>query len=627
MRITLAKKIFLITFLIGALALSGMAIMAWGKATTMLRELSLTRLSDSVGREARLMQNNFALLRGDALFLAASDSVAALAKARREGLPEDDARHQLEHLFATVMQQRPAYTQLRLVGVAAGGREVVRVNRGGGAIAAVPPEDLQAKGDRYYFLESLQTPPGQVYVSRIDLNQEHGVIVEPHQPVFRVATPVVDADGRLFGAIIVNLDFDAFLGGLGRSEDGVFYVITNDQGDYLLHPDAKRRFAFELGGHDRLFDDYGLAERWQEWFRRLEETFRAYVPDKGVGIALDRLHLADAGTGGRPLEVVVGAVATLGHLEVDAQAFGRQLFILVLVAGSLSALALAWAMARLTRPIHDLINVADRIADGEREVAVTVTSNDETGILAQALTRMLDSLRAIAKQDELAAMGRMASMVAHDLRNALSSVKMNLQILGRHSAAPEGPAQAHYHLAMDQVQYMENILSDMLTFARPEGLIVDWLDLEDFLTPAMLSELPTMDAKGVTLEVNDLHGLPKVPGDRTKLIQVFQNLIDNAIQAVEPAGTIHVRTEVVAADPAMVQIAIEDNGAGIPPETLERIFEPFFTTRTSGTGLGLAIVKRVVDQHGGRIAVESTVGQGTRVCVDLPILGHQSDQM
>ncbi|MHA1152009.1 MAG: ATP-binding protein [Alphaproteobacteria bacterium] len=238
----------------------------------------------------------------------------------------------------------------------------------------------------------------------------------------------------------------------------------------------------------------------------------------------------------------------------------------------------------------------------------------------QKLEREVEArTREIADTQSLAAMGRMASMVAHDLRNALSTVKMNLQILFRRHSDSTDIESEHCRMGLDQVRYMEEILRDMQSFARPEALRADWYDMPPIIDDALVVFSHEFAERDVRVVREDSRGLPKVYCDRTKVTEVLRNLIQNALHAMPDGGTLSVgvRLVLVAPDP-MVQVFVRDTGEGIPDDVLPNVFEPFFTTRAKGSGLGLAIAKRIIDQHGGDVRVESEVGSGTVVSFSLP---------
>ena len=232
--------------------------------------------------------------------------------------------------------------------------------------------------------------------------------------------------------------------------------------------------------------------------------------------------------------------------------------------------------------------------------------------------------REIAKNRELAVMGRMATMIAHDLRNPLSSIKMALQILGERAAriwrSEEDELQG---IALEQVGYMEEILEDLLSFSRPDALKPEWVSIGKILDQAVISCQKQIDEFGARLDTWYQPGLPTLHSDPRKLRQVFSNIIMNALQATEgiatrkPEITVTVQLDIGNKQP-QIRVEICDNGCGIEADQQDKLCEPFFTTRAKGTGLGLAIVKRIVVQHGGSVSLTAIEDSGTRVTVVLP---------
>jgi signal transduction histidine kinase len=289
-------------------------------------------------------------------------------------------------------------------------------------------------------------------------------------------------------------------------------------------------------------------------------------------------------------------------------------------------LTLFVSTGRLLRPIDVLTKAANRIASGDQNIVIPTNNNDEIGTLSRAMMRMAEQLRLAGKNSEQSAMGQMASMIAHDLRNALSSVKMNLQILDEHHRK-EGDMQIeNCEIALGQVRYMETILNDMLTYARPGTAEFDWVDLGDTLRAASVSLLPEITRKSVEVRMEGEEKLPTIMADRNKLLQLFQNVLGNAIYAVPEWGLIIIRTRCLLHESQpSVEIRFEDDGPGISPQIADKVFDPFFTTSSRGTGLGLAIVQRIVAQHGGQVYLDSERDHGTTVVVVLPLTQEGPD--
>ena len=214
-------------------------------------------------------------------------------------------------------------------------------------------------------------------------------------------------------------------------------------------------------------------------------------------------------------------------------------------------------------------------------------------------------------------------MIAHDLRNPLSSVKMTMQILGKKTGVDNDEEASELHqISMEQIRYMEEILSDMLTYSRPDALKPDWIAIDKIIEMAVGISQRRIDEHNVELTARYHPGLPTLYADAVKLRQVFSNLITNAAQATElsdnPRIFIDAMIELGQSGTA-VRIEICDNGGGIPNDDLEKLFEPFYTTRAKGTGLGLSIVKRILDQHQATITMYPNRPHGTCTAVTLPV--------
>ncbi|MGD1877738.1 MAG: PAS domain S-box protein [Kiloniellaceae bacterium] len=198
---------------------------------------------------------------GDVLVSAASPSVAELMHARRVGDSEAEAdwNLRLARLFVATLRAKPEYLQIRLIGGDNSGREIVRVDRStvNGRLRVTSESELQVKGGRPYFIAALDLPPGGIHVSPVELNQEKGMIEDPPVPVVRVAAPVHGPHGRALGVIAINLDMrSAFERLRGALEPGINVYVVNGRGDYLVHPNRAREFAFEYGAPDRLQRDF-----------------------------------------------------------------------------------------------------------------------------------------------------------------------------------------------------------------------------------------------------------------------------------------------------------------------------------------------------------------------------------
>ena len=238
------------------------------------------------------------------------------------------------------------------------------------------------------------------------------------------------------------------------------------------------------------------------------------------------------------------------------------------------------------------------------------------------------SEREILLGDRMAALGRLAASVAHEVRNPLGAIDIQLQLLQEELRAGSGErAGERLDTARAELRRLDRIVQNFLRFSRPPALHLARVSLSELL--ARLRELiePEARERGIALEFHGGDGEPAavIDADENLLSQAFLNLLINAMQACgeaggEPRGSgALVEIRLGAADARSALVTIGDRGCGIPPGDLERIFEYYYTTKDTGTGLGLSIAQRIIDQHQGSLEVESEEGAGTTVSVRLPL--------
>jgi PAS domain S-box-containing protein len=229
-----------------------------------------------------------------------------------------------------------------------------------------------------------------------------------------------------------------------------------------------------------------------------------------------------------------------------------------------------------------------------------------TACLISDLTEMSKMAQQVRLQENMASLGEMSAGIAHEFKNSLATISGYSQML----AAETDPETREFaqKIALE-TNNLTRIVTDFLNFARPQGMQREPLDII-----AMLQDCAREN--GLTLDLGDSAAEVTVVADATALRQVFSNLMRNSKEAARP-GTEVVVAARVQQKGQQVQVQLADNGTGIPKDKLEKIFIPFFTTKAQGTGLGLALVHRIVTDHGGTIAVESSQ-RGTTFTITLP---------
>lgn len=608
----LTRKLLAITVLISVVAIGAITAATWHAAAEAQHGLLRQRVVDDVGREARMLQGSIDMLAGDLGMLAEGGAAGEYSG------PGADNLQFLADQMDALMRKRPACVEIRAVLRGHGAPRVVVSRRHAGTVrTAVAPGEVTGGFDTL-----LAERQGLRHGSRRQDRDGAGPVAAPNEVFLRA--PVKDRSGAVLGVVAITADLQRLVGDLGRPADDVDFWVADASGRFL-HRSARTPEGDAGAAAPNAVDRFGLRDVWGFWLKGQTPETRVDDEARGRFLVLHRVLVGNpAATDGDTL--VMGGVASYAGRDAAAAVFRNRVLGAVLGVGALMVLALALAAGILVRPIEALTAAANRIAAGEAGVTAPVDRRDEIGILARAMVRMAEETRKAGKSSEQAAMGRMASMIAHDLRNALSSVKMNLQILEDHHRKA-GPAQAaNCEIALDQVRYMEVILQDMLAFARPGTVEPDWVDIGEVLRTAAIALLPEQESRSVALTLRGDHKLPTVLADRTKLLQLFENLLENAIHASPEGGIVEVdaRPLLHASRPAL-EVRVRDHGHGLSPNAAAKVFEPFFTTKAKGTGLGLAIAERIVRQHGGEITLAPADGPGAVATVLLPLTPEDWD--
>jgi PAS domain S-box-containing protein len=237
-------------------------------------------------------------------------------------------------------------------------------------------------------------------------------------------------------------------------------------------------------------------------------------------------------------------------------------------------------------------------------------------------------------RDRLAAVGEMAAVMAHEIKNPLAGIEVLAGLL-RRKVPDNADAQALVKDIINEAKMANAIVQEVLAFVRPVRLQVDRTSLADSVSAAVVMADGKATRGTILVDVTLPRDLPPLGADQHQLTQVFCNLLINAYEALEGRGRVEIaaRLAQTAADGALlpdgtqavatVVVDVADDGPGMPPEIAEKIFNPFFTTKAQGSGLGLAIVRKIVDAHEGRIDMTTQDGRGTRFRVTLPVEPHK----
>jgi len=264
--------------------------------------------------------------------------------------------------------------------------------------------------------------------------------------------------------------------------------------------------------------------------------------------------------------------------------------------------------------IHVDCSISDHTYTTEQLRLMTAIGN-QTGLGAESV-RLYE---AAVQSEHLAAMGEAVAYLSHHIKNILQALGAGADVVEMGLKAGDvGKAAAAWPIVQRNLDRIHQLILNMLAFSKKREPLLEKINVNAVLTECIELATPAADRRGVAI-LTDLEDMPPIPAEAQGLHQAFLNLLNNAVEAVEDnAGVVTVTSRFDPEARAAV-LRVIDNGRGIPAEQVQRIFRPFYSSKGyGGTGLGLAVARKVAEEHGGRIEVQSAVGQGTTFTVTLP---------
>ena len=454
--------------------------------------------------------------------------------------------------------------------------------------------------------------------------------------------------GALYGGMLLNRDRNIVdrvknlvFGGEqhGRRDIGSVSIFLGDVRVATDHSDPSDGHA--LGARASPDVVGAVLREGRTWYGRAfdagEWHVAAYEPIRnGAGEIVGMLSLS-------MLEAPALAVAT--HVMLTFYGVAAVAIIVVLV---LSYLIIGGIM----RPLRHMVDATEKIAAGDLDLSVHVTSHDEIGHLAESFNKMLQSLRAMktelqdwarmleekvrqrsdellavqarmAQSEKLASIGRLAAGVAHEINNPLGGI-LSLAMLNVEDRDEQDPIRADLEIIVKQTIRCREIVKRLLDFSRQSESRAECTHVNPLIenTLSLLERQPILQNVHTIRALKD--GLPPIFIDPGRMQEVIINIVINAVDAMQESGQLTVETDVDLAAREVV-IRISDTGKGIPEDILPFIFEPFFTTKKvgQGTGLGLSIVHGIITRAGGRIEVKSSTA-GTTFALRLPVANEDA---
>jgi signal transduction histidine kinase len=307
----------------------------------------------------------------------------------------------------------------------------------------------------------------------------------------------------------------------------------------------------------------------------------------------------------------------------------RLMLILIGCSGLLIGVGGAALLARrITKPLDKLVDGTIKISRGDFSQAIDIDSQDEIGELAQSFNEMSQQLqltrkrveaanRRLIQAEKLASIGRISASIAHEIRNPLTSVKLNIQKV-MESENMDGLDREHLDISQEGIGHIETFIKELLNFTRVSELRMDYFSAKQIIDESVKMIRNTLKLNEVELVIEIQEDLPPVFVDGDKIRQVLLNILHNACEAVDRGGKIIIVLSLWKGRKGRkLRIQISDNGSGIPKKDRENIFEPFYTTKSTGIGLGLANARKIIEQHKGFIRIIDTEKPGA--CFEILI--------
>jgi signal transduction histidine kinase len=399
------------------------------------------------------------------------------------------------------------------------------------------------------------------------------------------------------------------------------------RGDFAVNPIILQNLQEVIDAHVVTFDGEGRVvvstDGSPEFLAAATRAFTAAAPLANGPAAIVPVEcampcvVAVKRVEGRP-GFVVALVAETSELAAGSRAMARTILLTAALSGIVMVLVSQVVVRRVTAPLDRLVSFVRQMSPDDRKRRAEVGHN-EVGALALAFNDMLERLErsqdALVRSEKLALAGLIAARVAHDIRNPLSSIKMQTQLL-RDRLGGDPDDEAAVTAVLHDIEQVESVIRDLLELARPGELRLERGALNAVIHDALRQLGAQFRHRKISVDVHLTETLPPILVDHSRFKQVLLNVLVNASDAMPTGGLVTLSSRMAGSSELLVEIC--DDGIGMDAATLARVFDPFVSTKRDGVGLGLVNAKAVVEAHGGRISLASRTPTGTCASIWLP---------
>ncbi|NPA10806.1 MAG: HAMP domain-containing protein [Epsilonproteobacteria bacterium] len=662
LKFNLSLKISAIVMLISLIGITTLSIISYKQAKEIFISHTSQLLNKNIQEYSKLINESIQKLKYNITLLSYNPSLKGFMRSYLDKYKYDEITNKtfnqykkdITTIITLIMKQNPQYFQMRIID-AKTGKEIIKVINDQGKIKILKQKNLQNKWDKDYVQDTIKMNSSNIYISKINLNREFNTIEFPQKPTIRVAT-IINAKDKKAGILVINANIKKLfhLDKLKKRKDTLTFI-ANMEGYYLFNPlNPNKEFGFEYGKDFKIYYDFPKLKELYEGKKNeisyIDKKNDTIIRAKKVYIAPKRF-------------IVVLKSTTTATFGKKAKEYIDNLIIAIISITLIITILTSLLVRRITNPIKQLTEIASEIAKtkGNKKIQIPVTSKDEIGELAKAFKVMLDALieskkeienfaskleeevekktkelqeinknlqkmveekvkeirekdKALVQQSKMAAMGEMIGAIAHQWRQPLNALAINIQML--EDMAEDGELTKEFieefvEKNMQTIQFMSSTIDDFRNFFRKDKEKVDF-DIKEAIEKTLNLQKAQLKNHNIHI-ITDLQSA-KIKGYKNEFMQAILNLVSNAKDAIEEKrakenkdfeGEIIIKSK---KDGENVILTIEDNGGGIPQEVMDRIFEPYFTTKEEGkgTGMGLYMVKEIIERMNGKIKAENT---------------------
>jgi signal transduction histidine kinase len=452
---------------------------------------------------------------------------------------------------------------------------------------------------------------GQTHISEVYVSQEK-------LPLMNLAE-AIRLHNEVIGVLWAVVDLTAMWALVDNNvvgEYGEAFIFRAD-GQYIAHSDRRKVYTRSHFEEQDIIQAVAANKRAHKIYvnREGSEMIAAYAPMSNLKW---------------------GVVIQQPTSEAFASARKMRLQILLLIfSSSVVAALLAFFYTRqIVKPVQHLVSGIDRIATGELRQRIQLVGKDEIGQLAERFNTMAARLQEIQNKlkrtERLETLGKLSSVLSHEIRNPLNSMVINMQLLRREftKSRRDLKKMEHYHqVVASEIKRVDGLVSNFLLIAKPPKLEKTECKLAKLLDEMITVQMPNVLPRGIRVERE--YADPNLTAfvDEKKLYQVFLNIFLNAVDAMQGGGKIvvgvrkHLPTSFGEGEEPeiMAAVSFRDTGKGIAPEDLNHIFDFYYSRKEKGTGIGLSLAQQIVEEHGGYIRVKSRIEAGSEFTIYLPL--------